>query len=143
MKDPITEAEVKIDPSVPVVVKKDMLELLNEYNRGAFAKNIQELGCTTVMQMDIAEMPSSVPINQKPYRMSPSYRATVSNILTKWKNAGIISYSCSLYASPVLLVDKANGDKRLCVDYRIQIPLKSVRTIRDYLDVKLITSLSS
>jgi len=74
---------VKIDPSVPDEVKKDhLMELLNEY-RGAFAKNIQELGCTTVVQMDIAEIPGSVPVNQKPYRMSPSDRAAVSNILTE------------------------------------------------------------
>ncbi|KAF0712536.1 Uncharacterized protein FWK35_00030236, partial [Aphis craccivora] len=43
--------------------------------------------------------------------MSPSNRAAVSNILTEWKNAGIISDSSSPYASPVFLVDKANGDK--------------------------------
>lgn len=99
LKDPITEIEVKIDPSVPVEVKKDLLKVLNEYNRGALAKNIQELGCITVVQMDIAEMPSSEPVNQKPYRISPSYRATVSTILTKWKNAEIISDSSSPYAS--------------------------------------------
>jgi len=65
--------------------------------------------------MDNAEMPGTVPINQK--QNVASDRATVSNILTKWKNAGI-SDSCSPYASLVLLVDKANGDKRLCIDYR-------------------------
>lgn len=30
---------------------------------------------------------------------------------------GIISDSMSLYASPVLLVNKASGEKQLCVDY--------------------------
>lgn len=54
----------------------------------------------------------------KPYKTSPTDRRKIAEILQEWKQAGIVSDSASPYASPVLLVDKANGEKRLCVDYR-------------------------
>jgi len=83
-----------------------------------FAKNIFELGCAKHVQMDIIETSGSVPISTKPYRTSPTDRKRIAEILREWRAAGIVSESTSPYISPVLLVKKASGDKRLCVDYR-------------------------
>lgn len=58
------------------------------------------------------------PVSIKVYRMSPSDKRKITEILNEWKQAGIISDFKSLYASPVLLVNKSSGEKRLCVDYR-------------------------
>jgi len=93
------------------------LALLNRY-RDAFAKIIYELGCTDVIKMDIVVATGSEPVNVRPYRTSPTDRQTISTILDEWRRAGIIGDSNSPYASPVLLVNKSSGDKRLCVDYR-------------------------
>jgi hypothetical protein len=68
--------------------------------------------------MDIVENPGSLPIKAKPYRTSPTDRKRITEILQEWKLTGIVSDSTSHYASPVLLVKKGSGDKRLCVDYR-------------------------
>lgn len=42
----------------------------------------------------------------------------ISAIVNQWRDAGIVVDSDSPYASPVLLVNKKNGDSRLVVDFR-------------------------
>ncbi|XP_060854877.1 uncharacterized protein LOC132932506 [Metopolophium dirhodum] len=116
-KEPITVDDVVFDANVTEVQRESLIELLNEY-RDAFAKNIKELGCTNVISMDITEIPDSTPVNLKPYRTSPSDRRLIADTIRDWKEAGIVSDSTSQYASPVLLVSKSSGEKRLCVDYR-------------------------
>ncbi|XP_022168087.1 uncharacterized protein LOC111032163, partial [Myzus persicae] len=116
-KEPITVDDVVFDTNVTEVQRESLVELLNEY-RDAFAKNIKELGCTNVISMDITEIPDSTPVSLKPYRTSPSDRRLIADTIRDWKEAGIVSDSTSQYASPVLLVSKSSGEKRLCVDYR-------------------------
>lgn len=114
---PLTKSDVNIDAQVPDGICHRLMLLINEY-RDVFAKTLSELGCTDVLKMNIIEEIDSGPVRQKPYRTSPSDRRTIARILDEWKSAGIISDSTSPYASPVLLVNKGTGDKRLCVDYR-------------------------
>lgn len=116
-KQPITVDEIKIDASVTDQQRDDLMKLMNQY-RHVFAKSLGELGCTDMIRMDISEVPNSVPVNARPYKTSPTDRRVISDILHEWKKAGIISDSTSTYASPVLLVNKASGEKILCVDYR-------------------------
>lgn len=116
-KVPITENDVAIDMNVSVAQRETLVALLNEY-RDAFAKNITELGCTDVIAMDIIEVPGSLPVSLKPYRTLPSDRRIIRTTLREWREAGIISDSTSPFASPVLLVNKSSGEKRMCVDYR-------------------------
>ncbi|KAL4123302.1 hypothetical protein QTP88_015500 [Uroleucon formosanum] len=115
--EPITADEIKVGPEITEKDRARLINLINTY-RVVFAKNIFELGCAKDVQMDIVENPGSVPINAKPYRTSPTDRKRITEILQEWKSAGIVSDSTSPYASPVLLVNKASGDKRLCVHYR-------------------------
>lgn len=63
--------------------------------------------------MDISEHSGSVPVKSKPFRTSPSDQKIIAGILQEWRDHGIISDSDSLYASPVILVNKASGEKRL------------------------------
>jgi len=117
VKEPITTNNVVFDANMMEVQRESLIELLNEY-RDAFAKNIKELGCTNVISMDITEIPDSAPVNLKPYRISPSDRRLIADTIRDWKEVGIVSDSTSQYASPVLLISKLSGEKRLCVDYR-------------------------
>jgi len=116
-REPMTIDDIKVDVSVTTEQRGELITLVNQY-RDVFAKTLNELGCTDVVKMEIVETPDSAPVSAKPYRTSPSDRLLISKILLEWKSAGIISDSTSSYASPVLLVNKASGEKRLCVDYR-------------------------
>lgn len=68
--------------------------------------------------MRILEKPDSVPVTTRLYKTSATDRQHVIDILREWRDNGIISDTQSSYASPVVLVNKANGNKRLCIDYR-------------------------
>lgn len=117
LPDPITIQELKVGDGATASERQQLLELVNEF-RDVFAKNLSELGCTDVLTMDISEYPGSVPVNSKPFRTSPSDRKIIAGILQEWRDHGIISDSESPYASPVILVNKSTGEKRLCIDYR-------------------------
>lgn len=115
---PLSKSDVNVDAQVPDNVCHRLLLLMNEY-RDVFAKTLSELGCTDVHEMNIVEVTGSAPVRQRPYRISPTDRRTIARILDEWRMAGIISNSTSPYASPVLLVNKGTGEKRLCIDYRL------------------------
>ena len=58
------------------------------------------------------------PIAQMPFRLTPERRQIVSTMVKDMLDAGIISKSRSPWSSPVVLVPKANGKLRFCVDLR-------------------------
>lgn len=97
----------------------ELLSLINKY-RMCFAFRTQELGCTDV--------DNEVLFACKPYRTSATERKTIAGIVKEWKEAGIVSDTVSPYASPVLLVQKKDGDPRLVVDYR-KLNVQTVRKV--------------
>lgn len=96
--------------------RNDLLALVNEY-RICVAKNLDELGCTPLMRVDIREVPGSLPVVCRPYKTTQADREEIHRIVTDWKRCGVVSETTSAYASPVLLVKQA-GKNRLCVEYR-------------------------
>lgn len=59
-----------------------------------------------------------VPVHRPPRRLAPVERTAVATKVEEWLKEGIIRYSRSPYASPVVVVKKKDGTNRLCVDYR-------------------------
>lgn len=59
-----------------------------------------------------------IPVYQSSQRLAPAEKEKVKNQIEKWLRDGIIRPSILEYASPITLTKKANGDMRLCVDYR-------------------------
>jgi hypothetical protein len=55
---------------------------------------------------------------RSPYRISPKKEAELRKQLDKAIRNGWITPSSSNYGSPVLLVPKADGELRMCIDYR-------------------------
>lgn len=96
--------------------KVQLLDLVNSY-RDCFATNLNELGCTDLEKMNI-DLSDDQPIVYRPYRLSQKEREEVQNMVDELSDAGMIRESNSPYASPIILVRKKTGDKRLCVDYR-------------------------
>ena len=113
-QEPVVEAEVNTE--VTGDDKYQLMSLLNEY-KDLVARNMKQLGCTTLVEMDI-QLEDDQPTYYRPYRMAYSERRKVQEIVEELKDAGIVEDSFSSFASPVLLVKKKSGDVRLCVDYR-------------------------
>jgi hypothetical protein len=60
----------------------------------------------------------STPIARKPHAVSCKEREVIRKEMEKLEEQGIIEITTSAWAAPVLIVPKANGKLRPCVDYR-------------------------
>ena len=112
-------------------------DLLNEYV-DICAKSQTEIGRTTEIKHRIYTG-NAMPIAQKPYRTNPENAKFLNEELKKMETNGIIRPSYSPWASPVVIVGKKGGDKRLCIDYRklnavIKIDAYPLPRIDDLLD---------
>ncbi|XP_063547163.1 uncharacterized protein LOC134754752 [Cydia strobilella] len=118
----VTFDEKKVDESVncgPSVTKEERLklqQLLSKYG-DCFSKSLDDLGFTKVSEM-VIELEESTPVVYRPYRMSYAERTLVRNMVQEMLDSEIVRESSSPYASPIVLVQKKTGEKRLCVDYR-------------------------
>ena len=93
------------------------LQSLMTRHSGLFATNSTDVGKIEIEKHRIRTT-DHPPISQRPYDQSiANERETdrqVADLLVK----GLIRESTSPWASPVTLVDKKDGTKRLCIDYR-------------------------
>lgn len=114
--EPLPLMDVKISTEISEQQKDQLYALLTKY-RDCFAMNMTELGKTNITQMDIT-LTDDKPVVYNPYRISHSEREHLNKIINDLLTNGIIRESTSDYSSPVILVGKKNGEKRLCIDYR-------------------------
>ena len=63
-------------------------------------------------------IPGSVPCSRVPYRMSKVEQEEILKQVQELLEQGYIVPSISPFGAPVLLVDKKDGTKRMCIDYR-------------------------
>lgn len=108
--------DIHVGTQLSVTEMQSLLSLLNRY-RDCFAVNLSELGRTNLTEM-VIKLKDDTPVVYNPYRMSLKEKEQLSEIIEDLLMNGIIRESSSSYASPVLLVNKKNGQKRLCIDYR-------------------------
>jgi hypothetical protein len=57
-------------------------------------------------------IPDALPINSRPYHYSPQHKIEIENQVKTLLEHGLITYSNSPFASPVLLVKKKDGNWR-------------------------------
>ncbi|KAL2081327.1 hypothetical protein ACEWY4_023180 [Coilia grayii] len=74
-------------------------------------------GRTTVAVHDV-ETGDAVPIKQHPYRLSPGKLKQMDEELKYMLEIGVVEPGQSDWSSPVVLVPKADGSVRFCIDYR-------------------------
>ena len=58
------------------------------------------------------------PIYQTPYKMNPEKKKFVQKEIKEMEENGVIQKSFSPWASPIVIVEKKDGSKRFCVNYR-------------------------
>ncbi|XP_049318244.1 uncharacterized protein LOC125780300, partial [Bactrocera dorsalis] len=81
--------------------------------------------CISPVKMEIV-LTDEIPVYQRPRRLPIDDRSFVDKQIEDWLKEGIIQPSSSNYASPVVVVPKKDGNRRLCCDYR-QLNKKIVR----------------
>ncbi|KAG6462530.1 hypothetical protein O3G_MSEX013320 [Manduca sexta] len=91
-------------------------DLLAKY-KSCFSTGLHDLGFTSIIEMEI-HLLDSTPVVYRPYRLSHPERQHVQQMVDQMVQYGIVRESSSPYASPIVLVQKKSGEKRLCVDYR-------------------------
>ena len=104
------------------------LDTLIEENEHLFAKDIYDLGKTDVYEHTIPTGDNH-PKKQRLRTYSPEQNEFIQEEVKKLKDAGIIRDGSKNWAANVVVVDKKNGKKRLCIDYR---QLNSITTIDSY-----------
>ncbi|MPC57317.1 Retrovirus-related Pol polyprotein [Portunus trituberculatus] len=96
------------------VVKLD--KLLMEYE-DVFSRDAQDLGCTSLVQHSI-NTADSPPIKQPHRRVLLAKREEMQHMVEEMAAQGSMERSDSPWSSPIVLVNKKDGTKRFCVDYR-------------------------
>ena len=63
-------------------------------------------------------LPGKSSANAQPYQYPYLQKDEIERIIKEMLETGVIRPNCNLYSSPVLLVRKKDGTRRICVDYR-------------------------
>ncbi len=82
-----------------------------------FAVRDEDLGYTDRVKHEI-HLTDDTPITQPYRRIPPTQFEEVKEHISSLLRKGVIQESSSSFASPIVLVRKADGTLRLCVDYR-------------------------
>lgn len=96
---------------------RPLIETLISRNSDLFASKDSELGHTETVKMKI-DTGNSEPIKLRPYRTPLNNRKVIDETVEEMLDANIIRRSRSPWSFPVVIVDKKDGSKRFCVDFR-------------------------
>src|SRR6185312_4030935 len=70
------------------------------------------------IEFSVDLLPGTAPIAKRPYRMAPIEHEEVKKTIDELLAKGYIRRSFSPWAFSILLVEKKDSVKRMCVDYR-------------------------
>ena len=101
--------------------KECFAQLYDKYN-DIFSKNNQDIGKTTLIEMEI-DTGDSLPVAQSPYTLPLKHYEWVQKEIETLEKAGVIVKSLSPWASPVIMVPKKSAPdepphSRLVIGYR-------------------------
>ncbi|XP_017467208.1 PREDICTED: uncharacterized protein LOC108359750 [Rhagoletis zephyria] len=108
--------QFNVSKVLPQQKQQEVLKLLNEYGQ-CFSEGISTLGRSRTTTMDIGVTTESSIVGKR-YQVPFAKQCELSRILRELLDNDIIRRSTSPHAASVVLVTKANGESRMCVDYR-------------------------
>ena len=113
------DQDIKIDLKELDVPEKyrSKIEILILKNQDLFARKDSELGHTDTVKIKI-DTGKSDPIKMRPYRIPLKNREVIDKAIDEMLDAYVIRRSRSSWSFPVVIVDKKDGIKRFCVDFR-------------------------
>ena len=97
--------------------EREIIAELLENNRDIFGDSVNHLQQAIDVEHEI-NLTTNEPIAMKPYRTSPLDQKIINEQIEEMLENKIIQPSMSNYSFPVVLVEKKNGKKRFCIDYR-------------------------
>ncbi len=112
LTDLFEKCTVDLNPSD----REEVLDLLISH-QDVFSRGEFDIGRNNLVKHSI-DTQGAPPIRQQLRRSSPAQRAEVERQVSELLEKGLIQPSDSPWASPVVLVTKKDGSKRLCLDYR-------------------------
>lgn len=92
-------------------------DLIKRFQK-SFANSLTELGTCNTTSMTIELTQDAPIICRRAYRIPLVKRKIIDDMVNDLLTNNIIRPSTSAYASPVVLLKKANGEDRMCIDFR-------------------------
>ena len=96
---------------------RPQIEKIILQNQDLFANKDSELGLTETVKMQV-DVGDNEPIKMRPYRTPIKNREVIDKAIDEMLDANAIRRSRSPWSFPVVIVDKKDGSKRFCVDFR-------------------------
>jgi hypothetical protein len=94
---------------------KVVLEFLD-----VFPEDLQGMPPERKVEFAIELLPSTAPVSKRAYRVSGPELVELKKQIDELLEKGYIRPSTSPWAAPVLFVEKKDGTRRMCIDYRAQ-----------------------
>jgi hypothetical protein len=115
----IVDAPSKEQGTVNTVQGKTLEEIrvVNKYP-DVFPEELTGMPPDCDIEFRIDLLPGTTPISKRPYRMDVKDLAELKKQIEELVRKGYIHPSSSPWGAPVLFVDKKDGSRRMCLDYR-------------------------
>jgi hypothetical protein len=91
--------------------------VVNEF-KDVFPKELPGMPPDREIEFTIDLILGTTPIAQAPYKMGPKELVELKDQLDELEQKGFIKESISPWGTPVIFVDKRDGGRRMCRDYR-------------------------
>jgi hypothetical protein len=93
------------------------IKVVNEYPY-VFPDDLPGMRPDRDIELSIELLPGTAPISKRPYRMDVKDLAELKKQIEELLSKGFIRPGSSPWGAPTLFVDKKDGSRRMCVDYR-------------------------
>jgi hypothetical protein len=100
----------EVEPSEAINVVSEFLDV--------FPEELPGMPPERKVEFVIELIPGTAPISKRAYRVSEPELVELKKQIDELLDKGYIRPSTSPWAAPVLFVEKKNGTKRMCIDYR-------------------------